>query len=208
MFHLKKYKGFTPHITELCGRFTAICKKLHTCSMRHKKKLCGGFTLIELMVALGIFSVIMAVTTGGFIRVLKTQRQSADFAFVNNTLSVALEQMSKEIRTGKNFTVNGAPCPPNSSLSFVNAKGKNVIYFLDNKVVRRSENTAMDCSQGDEITGSKVSVEYLIFIIRPDPSGSYPQRITILMGATPSDESTSLYKVNLQTTVSSRRLGA
>ena len=161
-----------------------------------KKK---GFGLIELIVALGIFSIIMAITAGGFIRFLKTQRQTSSFAFVNNTLSVVLEQMAKEMRTGKNFSTSGASC-----LSFVNSKNANITYYLENGTVKRGP----DCSSGQGITGNKVSVGYLTFIVSNNQSGSnYPPRITILIGANPNNEYASIYSVNLQTTVSSRRLG-
>ena len=127
-----------------------------------------GFVLIELIVALGIFSIIMAITTGGFIRFLKTQRQTSAFAFVNNTLSIVLEQMAKEMRTGKDFSTNGASCPPSSALSFVNAKGANVAYYLENGTVKRGP----DCSSGQGITGSKVFVGYLTFIVSNNQGGS------------------------------------
>ena len=163
-----------------------------------------GFALIELIVALGIFSIIMAITAGGFVRFLKTQRQTSAFAFVNNTLSAVLEQMAKEIRTGKNFSTNGASCPPSSALLFVNSKGANTAYYLENGTVKRGP----DCSSGQGITGGKASVGYLTFIVSNNQSGSsYPPRITILIGANPNNEYASIYSVNLQTTVSSRRLG-
>ncbi len=170
-----------------------------------------AFVLIELIVALGIFSIIMAITTGGFINFLKTQRQTSSFAFVNNTLSVVLEQMTKEIRTGKNFSVDGVPCQPQSAISFDNAKGKHVIYYLESGTVKRGESATViltDCSLGQAITGSKVSVGYLKFIVLNNQSGSgYPPRITVLVGANPNNEYASIYSVNLQTTVSSRKLG-
>ncbi|MDO8664515.1 MAG: type II secretion system protein [Candidatus Liptonbacteria bacterium] len=158
-----------------------------------------GFVLIELIVALGIFSIIMAITAGGFVRFLKTQRQTSAFAFVNNTLGVVLEQMAKEIRTGKNFSINSASC-----LSFVNSKNANVAYYPENSIIKRGQN----CSSGQGITGNKIFVGYLTFIVSNNQSGSsYPPRITILIGANPNNEYAPIYTVNLQTTVSSRRLG-
>lgn len=170
--------------------------------MTYLSKNKKGFTLIELMVALGLFSIIMVITTGGFVRFLKTQKQTSSFASVNNSLSVALEQMAKEIRTGKNFSTDGASCPSSgAALSFVNSKGANVTYYLENGAVKRGP----DCSSGQEITGNKVSIGYLTFIV--SNNSNYPPRITILIGANPNNESASIYTVNLQTTVSSRQLG-
>src|SRR3989338_10115485 len=122
-----------------------------------------GFTLIELIVALGLFSIIMVITTGGFVRFLKTERQASSFTFVNNNLGAAIEQMAKEIRTGKNFCANGQSCQSPDVLSFVNSKGVEVTYCLESGAVKRNE--GQDCSSGQEITGSKVSVGYLNFIV-------------------------------------------
>ena len=162
-----------------------------------------GFTLIELIVALGLFSIIMVITTGGFVRFLKTERQASSFTFVNNNLGAAIEQMAKEIRTGKNFCADGQSCQSPDVLSFVNSKGVEVTYCLESGAVKRNE--GQDCSSGQEITGSKVSVGYLNFIV--SDNDNYPPRITILIGANPNNESASIYTANLQTTVSSRQLG-
>lgn len=162
-----------------------------------------GFTLVELTVALGIFSIIMIITTGGFVRFLKTERQASSFTFVNNNLGAAIEQMAKEIRTGKNFCTNGQSCQSPDVLSFVNSKGAAVTYCLENGAVKRSE--GQDCSSGQRITGNKVSVGYLNFVV--SNNDNYPPRITISIGANPNNESASIYTANLQTTVSSRQLG-
>src|SRR3989344_2963024 len=162
-----------------------------------------GFTLIELIVALGLFSIIMVITTGGFVRFLKTERQALSFVSVNNNLGAAIEQMAKEIRTGKNFCTNGQSCQSPDVLSFVNSKGVEVPYCLESGAGKRNE--GQDCSSGQEITGSKVSVGYLNFIV--SDNDNYPPRITILIGANPNNESASIYTANLQTTVSSRQLG-
>src|SRR3989338_301034 len=150
------------------------------------------FTLIELIVALGLFSIIMVITTGSFVRFLKTERQALSFVSVNNNLGAAIEQMAKEIRTGKNFSTDGASCPSSGTLSFVNTKGTNVVYYLENTTVKRGP----DCSSGQGITGSKVSVGYLNFIV--SNNGNYPPRITISISANPNNESASIYTANLQ----------
>ncbi|MDP2741591.1 MAG: type II secretion system protein [bacterium] len=166
-----------------------------------------GFTLIELMVSLGIFSVVMLIATDGFIRSLKTERQASAFSFVNSNLSSVIEQMAKEIRTGKNFCANGILCSSSSQLSFVNANNKTVTYCLENSSIKK--NIGVDCSPGQEITGENVSVQYLNFIISGNQNNDgLPPRITILVGASSKNKSASFYNVNLQTTVSSRIIGS
>lgn len=167
----------------------------------------SGFTILETMVALGIFSVIVVLTTNGFIRSLRTQRQASAFAYVNDNLSTVIEQMTREIRTGSDICFNTTSCANQSTLSFVNASGKTVTYCLVNNAIERSASSG--CSAGNEITGSKVYVSYLKFIIATNGTGDgYPPRVTILIGARPNDPSSSIFNVNMQTTVSSRIIGS
>lgn len=159
--------------------------------------------MLETIVAAAVFSVIAAVTASGFVRGLRTQNQASAFAYVNDSLAVALEQMTREVRTGSNICFNTTSCSSNSRLSFVNSSGDTVTYCLINNAIERVVNS--QCSSGNEITGKKVSINYLRFIIANNASGSgYPPRVTILVGAKPVGQSASIFNVNMQTTVSSR----
>jgi prepilin-type N-terminal cleavage/methylation domain-containing protein len=59
-----------------------------------------GFTLIEMLVAIGVFAVVVAIATGGFVNSLRTQRQVASLISAQSNASLVLEQMAREIRTG------------------------------------------------------------------------------------------------------------
>lgn len=164
-----------------------------------------GFTLIEILVSISIFSVVMLITTSGFIGALRTQRQSSAFTYVNDDLSSVLEQMAREARTGENFCANGTLCPSSSVLSFVNASGMTVTYCLQGDALERV--LGSDCASGSEVTSNNVSVQYLKFIISGNQSNSgYPPRVTILVGAKPKDKTSAFFMANLQTTVSARTL--
>jgi len=166
-----------------------------------------GFTILETIVALGIFSVIIALTTNGFIRALRTQSQASSFAYVNDNLSTVIEQMTREVRTGSDICFNTTTCPNNSTLSFVNAAGQTVTYCSMNNEIERV--VGSKCSVGNEITGSRVYISYLRFIIATNGTGDgYPPRVTILIGARPNDQASSMFNVNMQTTVSSRIIGS
>jgi prepilin-type N-terminal cleavage/methylation domain-containing protein len=63
----------------------------------------SGFTLIELLVAIGLFTIIVAIAVGGFTNALRTQRQVSSLIATQSNVSLALEQITREIRTGYLF---------------------------------------------------------------------------------------------------------
>ncbi len=62
-----------------------------------------GFTIVELLVAIALFSILVTIGVGGFVNALHTQRQVAGLLAAESNASVTLEQMAREIRTGDLF---------------------------------------------------------------------------------------------------------
>ncbi len=62
-----------------------------------------GFTLIEVLVAIAIFSIVVMIAAGAFTRALQTQREVAALISAQSNGSLTLEQMSREVRTGYFF---------------------------------------------------------------------------------------------------------
>lgn len=62
-----------------------------------------GFTLVEMIVSLGIFSVVAVVALGALVKIMTANRkaQSIQAAFTN--INFALEAMSREIRVGTTY---------------------------------------------------------------------------------------------------------
>ncbi len=170
-------------------------------------KIRKGFTLIELLVATGIFSILAAIGIGGFVQMLRTQRSvTAQLTAISNA-HIALEQMTREIRTGYNFSCrNPATCVASTGLQFTNAAGLPVEYRIPNRpqdrFIERSENGG----SFERITGSNVLVNYLEFSIflGSRSSDHYPPRINIILQVSPVGA--SITPINIQTTVSSRTL--
>lgn len=65
-----------------------------------KKNNSQGFTLVEILVAMGVFTIVIAIATAGFVNSLRTQRQVASLISAQSNASLVLEQMAREIRTG------------------------------------------------------------------------------------------------------------
>jgi prepilin-type N-terminal cleavage/methylation domain-containing protein len=193
-----------------------------------------GFTLVETLVAIGIFSILVAIGVGGFSHALQTQREVASLIATQSNASVALEEMAREVRTGflfcttpqsngfqqlpnicqQNALSEGSGCIQNGNvwtcnkiLDFYNANGQNVDYELANGEISRSETGPGGALI--PITGDNILVNKLTFTIFGNTEGDYwPPRITISLGVVPSSTDPALTSdvLNLQTTISAREI--
>ena len=173
-----------------------------------------GFTLVELLVAISLFSIVVAIAVGGFAKALHTEREVATLVAVQSNAGITLEQMAREVRTGYQFCVGAnntqnLACSCNalnnnknewacSSLAFINADGASTTYSNLNGILLKN---------GQPITSDNVNVKYLTFVLFGNLStDNWNPRITISMGVTPSSTDPALAsdELDLQTTVSAR----
>lgn len=63
----------------------------------------AGFTLIEMIVSLGVFSIVVTTAIGAMFVVLSTNQQLQSEQNVMTNLGFALDGMTREIRTGFNY---------------------------------------------------------------------------------------------------------
>lgn len=69
----------------------------------YKSSFKKGFTLIEMIVSLAIFTVVALVAIGAFLRVLDANKKSINLKTTINNLNFALESLSREMRVGKDY---------------------------------------------------------------------------------------------------------
>jgi prepilin-type N-terminal cleavage/methylation domain-containing protein len=168
-----------------------------------------GFVLVELMIAIGVFLVVATIAVGGFARSLRTIRQNAALVSASGNTSLALEQMTREMRTGYDFCTNGQVCTLPDALSFKNAKGDVIQYSLvDNIIVRTCTVSGGTCDgdPGDRpITPATTVIKSLSFVtLGTEPGDKYQPRVTITVGVTAKEAGLQSAVTTFQTTVSSR----
>ena len=157
----------------------------------------NGFTMIELIVAIGIFSLIVSMVSGIFVLSILIQRRIIALRNAQDNIRFTIDSISREVRTGKDFS------SVSSSLSFTNAKGEAVIYRLNNNEVEKSSDGGVTYSA---VTGPEVTVDYLNFYLSGQAAGDRLQpRITITIGAT-SRVGNQTGNLKIQTTISERLL--
>ncbi len=92
-----------------------------------------GFTLIELMVSVAIFTIVMVLALGSLLSISAAERKAEALKSVMNNLNFALESMSRSIRTGVNYSCMGAGDCVNggTTLSFLDSNKLPVYYKFE-----------------------------------------------------------------------------
>ncbi len=176
-----------------------------------RRKSGAGFTLIELMVALSVFIIVTTIAVGGFVSALRSQRQVAALISANNNVSLALEQMAREIRTGRNFCDSFmTECFLPDVLKFYTAQGELITYRKGNDPISGSFIERGVSSDFQRITGIGAFVWSLNFFVKGDindelGANQWPTRVTITVGVSAKEKGVSEGVIRLQTTISSRQ---
>ena len=91
-----------------------------------------GYTLIELIVAVGLFALVMLLASGAYLFMIGLNRQAQGIATGIDNLSFALETITRNIRTGSAYNCAGiGDCfpSPRDSFTFVPAGGTAAVTY-------------------------------------------------------------------------------
>lgn len=181
----------------------------------------SGFTLMEMVVALGIFSSIMLMSIGALVSVQSAQIRSSDAQVVQDNIRFALELMTKEIRQGKEYKgYNGGVFQLDCSLGCNEMRFTKtdpvlgdikIAYCIDAGRLIRSFNIidGQNCSavSAAVLTAEEATVEgFLFYILGQDVLPIDGQaRVTITMRVRAKSPSQKVETVmDLQTTIVQR----
>jgi len=169
---------------------------MKTHQRKNKKML--GFSMAEMLISIGLFTVVMSATSSAFLIGIRTQRQVIASLNANDNISYAMEVMARDIRTGKSFT----PADTEDSLSFTNYKNEMVTYFIDNDALSRTVGSA----PAEPLTSSNVRVLKAIFHVTGQRLYDDEQvRITVLLTVASKYGGQEII-TNLETSISPRSL--
>jgi len=88
------------------AKFNKFIKKYSEAGLKRKFNS-QGFTLVEMVVSVGLFTIVMFVATGALLSVVNLNKKAqAQQAAINN-LNYALESMARSIRTGSTYHCGG-----------------------------------------------------------------------------------------------------
>ena len=161
-----------------------------------------GFTIMELLVAMGIFLILISIASSGFVSALRTQRELTGLISINDNVNLTLEQMMREIRTGYNFTKISQ-----NELQFINSENKIIYYRFIDGAIERGETDMLTIVTYRKITADNVRIKnFNIEVMGGAAADGYQPRITIAISIVGITKYLENVPVNVQMTVSSRTL--
>lgn len=182
-----------------------------------------GFTLVEMMIAVGIFSVVSLVAVGATLFISGASRNTRAMKQVLDGVNFVLEAMSREARMGHTYVCGdilvSVPADPTcvsgnaakSTFSFKATDGSDIV-FLRNTVDKSIQKKVRDTSGSVStvtLTSPDVQIESLKFIIRGaknDPAApDGPPRVVMSVRGAATYRGTSFDFV-LQTMAAQRKL--
>jgi prepilin-type N-terminal cleavage/methylation domain-containing protein len=177
-----------------------------------------GVTLLELIVAVAIFSVIMLSATSIFNLVVQSQANAIAAQNMQENMRYVLEVFSKEIRTARKANND---CDAEVGETAVNKvyntnAAKDILFFKnkDDECVKYyipSGEDRIKVYRGgvidDYITPNEISISNLKFEVTDDAVGEFhttQPKVTIIMYIEAKGKEINKHKTRLQTTISSR----
>lgn len=130
-----------------------------------------GYTLVELIVSLGLFSMVMVVVTGAYLTLISLDRQSRASNQLSATLAFAVESMARSMRTGTTYMCNQSSSSPNcssggTSIAFVDAQGQTVTYLLkSNGSIGQCTGGVCTSATAVSLTDPRISITSLKFYV-------------------------------------------
>jgi len=206
---LKAHKGFTP---------TPVFAMHEVRRRAPSQKQVWGFTLVELIVSLGVFTTVLLVSTSALLNIFSIYRVTEASREAMDNLNFALEDIAKSMRTGINFHCgdSGDRSAPQDCwagggtfVSFTSSDN-NLIAFRHiasggpGRIERSDSCTAAGCSNWQPMTAPQLTVDvFNVYVTGALPGGTQPRAFLTVQGAAGIKTQEQVH-FNLQTTVTQR----
>lgn len=156
--------------------------------------------MIEILVALGLFMVVMTITLSAFLNIIDIQKKTEAFRKVNDNLNFAMEAMMREIREGKDYIIADCGGP---DFCFTGKDGT-IKYKLNTEGFIEREKMYDGWFR---ITSDEIKITKLSFSARGNVAGDKMQPlVTISISGESGEKEKFKSRLNLQATVSQRKL--
>lgn len=165
--------------------------------LKNNKGNIGGFSLIELMVSLTIFSIVMTVGVGTLLVVIDANAKAQALSSSMTNLSFAIDSITRNLRTGRDYYCNDGgslmsgqflhssttqqDCPGANGIVFTPGfeSTNRMAYRLNGTILQQRIDKGQNAGQWIDITSTEspaaVSVTRLSFVVKGSPNGDTSQ---------------------------------
>lgn len=178
----------------------------------------SGFTIVEMLISISLFSFVMLGTTSVLLTSIDANRKSQGLKISIDNLSLALESVTRNLRTGTKYSSsygNGncsgsGPSAGKTGISFLDQRGFSTHYRLNAGAIEVSKDGGGNFSA---MTTPEINIERLCFYITgSSASDDIQARVLVSIGGVVSSNTASgsktktLTRFDIQTFVSQRLL--
>lgn len=192
---------------------------MKTNKKRFNKKL--GFTVIEMVVSLGLFSSVLSISVGALLSMINSNRKTQSLRSAMDNLNLATEEMSRSIIQGRTYHCGesgeiwkaSSSCNSEGDTFFAfeahdgsSTISDQIVYKLDatNGRLQKSINSGTDFK---DVTAPSIKIDNLKFYVYgSDPLNKEVPRVVITIGGTAGTKESTRSSFNIQTTASQRAL--
>ena len=185
----------------------------------YKLPASSGFTLVEMLIAFAIFAIIMVIATGSLISLIGANHKAQALKTVVNNLHFALENMSRNIRTGTNYhcgagtvtLTQDCATTPETQLVFKTRDGAYMLYVLHEGAIKRAKDTdsgaLLNQANWIPITAPEITLDKLNFYVdgAAQVGGRQPRVLIITRGSMQGKNKVTT-RFDIETLVSQRLL--
>lgn len=179
-----------------------------------------GFTLIEILVSVAIFTTVMVIALGALLAMSESDRKAQTLKSVINNLSFSLDAISRSMRTGVNYHCDVAQTPVTSprdcdqassgatSIAFLSVDSQTIRYCRGNGNTCDPSGTAVLVSKNGAayapLTASEVTITNLQFYVTGAESATLQPHVVILLSGRVPVSASQTSSFDLQTSVTQR----
>lgn len=191
-----------------------------------------GFTLVEAIVAVGLFSIVMMVSLAVILSLIDNNKKTQAINSVVNNLNFAIDSMVRDIKTGKEYHCGTQPIVfsrgsdsgcggitnPDSIrlISTINNTEKYVMYEYipesgsdPGKIQKTACQDLICTSPGPttvDVTSQEINIKSMKFLVNPGVRGVSQPSVFLIIQGTSATSLTDASNFTIQTLISQRDL--
>ena len=178
-----------------------------------KLNVSRGFTLVEIIVAVGIFVTVVTISLGAIVSLYNANNKSQSLASVINNLNYSVESMIRDVRFATTYHCGTGTWtePQNCTIESgggtylaLNTASSLIIYKYEAGKISKSTDGGVTYT---DVTSSEVTIDYAKFYVYyATPGDEFQPQVQLIVRGYAGDRPVDESRFDIQTTISQRAL--